>query len=60
MVANTVKGADGKSQNWLTTGVDVVQSVDGNNLTTHHVVDVNFIDGKVKELNAYDRASENK
>ena len=60
MVANTVEGADGKTQNWLTTGVDVVQALDGNNITTHHVVDVNFIDVKVKELNVYDRASEKK
>ena len=60
MVANTVEGADGKAQNWLTTGVDVVQALDGNNITTHHVIDVNFVNGKVKELNVYDRASEKK
>ena len=60
MVANTAQGKDGKNQNWLTTGVDLVQTTDGNSITSHHVVDVNFIDGKIKELNAYDRASEKK
>ena len=56
MVANTVQGNDGKNQTWLTTGVDVVQLLDGNNVTSHHIVDLNFVDGKVKELIVYDRA----
>ena len=60
MVANTVQGADGKKQHWLTTGVDVAQVTEENTVTSHHVVDVNFVDGKIKELNAYDRASEKK
>jgi hypothetical protein len=58
MVANTVQANDGKNQTWLTTGVDVVQSIDGNSVTSHHIVDVNFVDGKVKELIVYDRSSE--
>ncbi|MEJ6623918.1 MAG: hypothetical protein QNL28_05565 [Flavobacteriaceae bacterium] len=58
MVANNVQGNDGKNQAWLTTGVDLVQSIDGNNVTSHHIVDVNFVNGKVKELIVYDRASE--
>ena len=58
MIANTVQGKDGKNQSWLTTGVDVIQTLDGNNITSHHVVDINFVNGKIKELNAYDRASE--
>jgi hypothetical protein len=57
MVANNVQGNNGQNQAWLTTGVDVVQSIDGNNVTSHHIVDVNFVDGKVKELIVYDRAS---
>ena len=60
MVANTAQGKDGKNQNWLTTGVDLVQTTDGNSVISHHIVDVNFVDGKIKELNAYDRASEKK
>ena len=60
MVANTVQANDGKNQTWLTTGVDVVQSIDGNSVTSHHIVDVNFVDGKVKELIVYDRSSEQK
>ena len=60
MVANTVQGADGKKQHWLTTGIDVVQVIEENIVTSHNVVDVNFVDGKIKELNAYDRASEKK
>ena len=58
MVANNVQANDGENQAWLTTGVDVVQSIDGNSVTSHHIVDVNFVDGKVKELIVYDRASE--
>ena len=58
MVANTVQGNDGKNQTWLTTGVDIVQLLDGNNVTSHHILDLNFVDGKVKELIVYDRASE--
>ena len=57
MVANNVQGNNGQNQAWLTTGVDVVQSIDGNSVTSHHIVDVNFVDGKVKELIVYDRAS---
>tara|TARA_B110000285_G_scaffold185695_1_gene210737 strand:+ start:928 stop:1458 length:531 start_codon:yes stop_codon:yes gene_type:complete len=60
MVANTAQGKDGKNQNWLTTGVDVVQTLDENSVTSHHVVDVNFVGLKIKELNVYDRASEKK
>ena len=60
MVANTAQGKDGKNQNWLTTGVDLVQTTDGNSVISNHIVDVNFVDGKIKELNAYDRASEKK
>ena len=56
MVANTVQGNDGKNQTWLTTGVDVFQLLDGNNVTSHHIIDLNFVDGKVKELIVYDRA----
>ena len=51
---------DVKNQNWLTTGVDLVQTTDGNSIISHHIMDVNFVDGKIKELNAFDRASEKK
>ena len=60
MVANTVQGANGIKQHWLTTSVDLVQVIEEVTFTSHHVVDVNFVDGKIKELNAYDRASEKK
>ena len=60
MVANNVQGNDGKNQAWLTTGVDLVQSIDGKSVTSHHIVDVNFVNGKVKELIVYDRSSEQK
>jgi hypothetical protein len=32
--------------------------VAGNSVKKHHVLDVHFVDGKVKELNVYDRATE--
>ena len=58
MVANNVQANDGEYKVFLTTGVDVVQSIDGSNVTSHHIVDVNFINGKVNSLTVYDKASE--
>ena len=60
MVANTVQGRDGKNQSWMTTGVDVTETIDGISVLRHDVLDVNFVDGKVKELNVYTRKSEQK
>lgn len=57
MVANNIQDNNGQNLVYLTTGVVVVQSIDGNNVTSHHIIDVNFVDGKVKELMVYDRAS---
>ena len=58
MVANTLQGKDGENESWLTTGVDKVEMVAGNSVKKHHVLDVHFVDGKVKELHVYDRATE--
>lgn len=60
MVTNTVQSTEGNSQNWLTTGVDLVQEIEGESITTHHILDVQFAKGKIKELNVYNRASEKK
>ncbi|MDA9361184.1 hypothetical protein N9R08_01650 [Flavobacteriaceae bacterium] len=56
MVSNTVDVKDGENRNWLTTGNDVTDVVDGVETTIHSILDANIVDGKIKRLNIYDRA----
>ena len=56
MISNTVDVKDGENRNWLTTGNDVTDVVDGVETTIHSILDANIVDGKIKRLNIYDRA----
>jgi len=58
MVTNTVEQKDGKTQNWLTTGNEFTDMVDGKETMIHSIADVNFVDGKIKRINIYNRAKE--
>ena len=58
MVTNTVEQKDGENKNWLTTGNDVTDSLDGVETIIHSILDVNIIDGKIKQLYVYDRAKD--
>ena len=58
MVTNTVKQNDGKTQNWLTTGNEYTDMVDGKETMIHSIADVNFVDGEIKRINIYNRAKE--
>ena len=56
MITNTVDVKDGENRNWLTTGNDLTDIVDGVETTIHSILDANIVDGKIKRLNIYDRA----
>ena len=56
MATNTVEQKDGENKNWLTTGNDVTDTLDGVEITIHSILDANIVDGKIKQLYVYDRA----
>ena len=60
MVTNTVEHKGGKTQNWLTTGNEFTDVVDGKETMIHSIADVNFVDGKIKRINIYNRLKEQK
>ena len=60
MVASTVTQNDGKFKYWLTTGNEITDVVDGEKTLIHSVLDVNIVDGKIKQLNIYNRAKKTK
>ena len=58
MATNTVEQKDGENKNWLTTGNDVTDTLDGVEITIHSILDANIVDGKIKQLYVYDRAKD--
>ena len=58
MVTNTVEQKDGENKNWLTTGNDITDTLDGVEITIHSILDANIVDGKIKQLYVYDRAKD--
>ena len=56
MIANGAKNDDGVMENWLTTGNDFTfVDENGQEVTQHHVHDVQFIGRKIKLINVYSR-----
>jgi hypothetical protein len=56
MIANAATNKDGVEQQWLTTGQELTDSVEGEQITLNHIHDVLFVDGKIKMINVYERA----
>ena len=58
MIANDGADAEGAAETWLTTGNDITfNDADGNEVTEHHVHDVQFVGNEIKLINVYSRLS---
>jgi len=58
MVTNSVQKMDGTTEHWLTTGNEFTDTVEGKESFVNVIADVNFVDGKIKRINIYNRAKE--
>lgn len=58
MIANDGTDADGTAETWLTTGNDITfNDADGNEVTEHHVHDIQFVGNEIRRINVYSRLS---
>ena len=58
MIANDGDTNGGATETWLTTGNDITFiDADGNQVTEHHVHDIQFVGSKIKQINVYSRLS---
>ena len=61
MIANDGATNGGATETWLTTGNDFTfNDADGNQVTEHHVHDIQFVGNKIKRINVYARLSQKK
>ena len=51
MIANAATNKDGVEQQWLTSGQELIDLVEGEEITLHHIHDMLFVDGKIKMIN---------
>lgn len=59
MIANDGAANGGATETWLTTGNDITfNDADGNQVTEHHVHDIQFVGNKIKRINVYSRLSQ--
>ena len=58
MIANDGADDEGAVETWLTTGNDITfNDADGNEVTEHHVHDVQFVGNEIRRVNVYSRSS---
>ena len=58
MIANDGADAEGATETWLTTGNDITfNDADGNEVTEHHVHDIQFVGNEISRINVYSRLS---
>jgi len=57
MIANQFTDTKGVLNQWVTSGQDLTDTVDGEEVTLHHVHDVLFVNGKIKMIYVYERAT---
>ena len=58
MIANDGADDEGAVETWLTTGNDIsFNDSDGNEVTEHHVHDVQFVGNEIRRVNVYSRLS---
>ena len=56
MIANQFTDTKGVLNQWVTSGQDLTDTVEGEEVTLHHVHDVLFVNGKIKMIYVYERA----
>ena len=56
MVTNTVEVKDGENSDWLTTGIEIVETLDDKERTREQILDVNFVGKMIKEVSIYERS----
>ena len=59
MIANEFTDNKGVLNQWVTSGQDLTDTVDGEEVTVHHVHDALFVNGKIKMIYVYERAKAN-
>ena len=59
MIANEFTDNKGVLNQWVTSGQDLTDMVDGEEVTVHHVHDALFGNGKIKMIYVYERAKAN-
>ena len=57
MIANQFTDTKGVLNQWVTSGQDLTDTVEGEEVTLHHVHDVLFVNGKIKMIYVYERAT---
>lgn len=56
MITNNSKNEEGVMDQWLTTGNNLTDTdEEGNETVQHQIHDIQFVDGKIKKINIYDR-----
>ena len=59
MIANDGATNGGATETWLTTGKDITfNDADGNQVTEHHVHDIQFVGNKSNRIDVYSRLSQ--
>lgn len=60
MIANSEKNDEGEVEHWLTTGNDITfNDADGNQVTEHHMHNIQFADGRITQIYVYSRPAPN-
>ena len=56
MVTNTVEVKDGENRHWLTTGIEITETLDNKEIKREQILDVNFVGKMIKEVSIYERS----
>ena len=56
MATNTVEVKDGENRHWLTTGIEIIETLDEKERKREQILDVNFVGKMIKEVSIYERS----
>jgi hypothetical protein len=56
MAANTVEVKDGENRHWLTTGIEITETLNGKERKREQILDVNFVGKLIKEASIFERS----
>ena len=56
MATNTVEVKDGENRHWLTTGIEIIETLDEKERKREQILDVNFVGKTIKEVSIYERS----
>ena len=56
MATNTVEVKDGENRHWLTTGIEITETLDNKEIKREQILDVNFVGKMIKEVSIYERS----